>query len=156
MILKCIFLKYFRSINWVTLYIDEIFVEYWKVTMYLTFSNIDKPRNKTGENFSSGLGNIYTKIVSQNQGWQTQGHLLSNFEWSLLPHQLRQRLCVKIIEAQSSCLLSGFGQFQPGAKEASKRWASAKEKEDQLNQNIIVNTLALICLLHWLLLVPKF
>ena len=49
---------------------------------------------------------------------QTHGRLLSNSEQGLLLHQLRRRLSVTIIRAQSSCLLSRLGHFQPGAREA--------------------------------------
>ena len=66
---------------------------------------------------------------------QTQGRALSNSEQGLLLHQLRRRLSVTIIRAQSSCLLSRIGHFQPGAKEAAKRRAFAKQREDQLNQD---------------------
>ena len=65
----------------------------------------------------------------------TQGRPLSNSEQGLLLHQLRRRLSVTIIRAQSACLLSRIGHFQPGAKEAAKRRAFAKQREEQLIQD---------------------
>ena len=64
---------------------------------------------------------------------QVEGRHLSNSEQGLLLHQMRRRLSVAIIKAQSSCLLSRLGHFSPGAKEAAKRRASAKHR-DELNQ----------------------
>ena len=64
---------------------------------------------------------------------QVEGRHLSNSERGLLLHQMRRRLSVAIIKAQSSCLLSRLGHFSPGAKEAAKRRASAKHR-DELNQ----------------------
>ena len=66
---------------------------------------------------------------------QIQGRPLSNSERGLLLHQLRRRLSITIIRAQSSCLLSRLGHFQPGAKEAAKRRALTKQREEQLNQD---------------------
>ena len=66
---------------------------------------------------------------------QTEGRHLSNSERGLLLHQLRRRLSVSIIRAQSSCLLSRVGHFHPGAKEAAKRRAFAKQREEQLCQD---------------------
>ena len=64
---------------------------------------------------------------------QVEGRHLSNSERGLLLHQMRRRLSVAIIKAQSSCLLSRLGHYSPGAKEAAKRRASTKHREE-LNQ----------------------
>ena len=63
------------------------------------------------------------------------GRVLTNSEQGLLLHQLRRRLSVTIIRAQSSCLLSRLGHFQPGARQAAKRRAITKQREEQLNQD---------------------
>ena len=65
----------------------------------------------------------------------THGRALSNSEQGLLLHQLRRRLSVTIIRAQSLCSLSRLGHFQPGARQAAKRRAITKQREEQLNQN---------------------
>ena len=41
----------------------------------------------------------------------------------------------KKIRAQSSFLLSPLGHFQPGARQAAKRRAITKQREEQLNQD---------------------
>ena len=66
---------------------------------------------------------------------ETEGHPLSNLKCGLLLHQLCRRLSVSIIRAQSSCLLSRLGHFQPGAKEAAKRRALTKQREELLSQD---------------------
>ena len=65
----------------------------------------------------------------------THGRVFTNSEQGLLLHQLRRRLSVTIIRAQSSCLLSRLGHFQPGARQAAKRRAITKQREEQLNQD---------------------
>jgi hypothetical protein len=59
----------------------------------------------------------------------TEGRPVSESERGLLLHQLRRRLSVTIITAQSSCLLSRLHHMAPGAKEAAKRRAVAKHRE---------------------------
>ena len=60
---------------------------------------------------------------------QIEGHPVSVSERGLLLHQLRRRLSVSIVKAQSSCLLSRLHHMAPGAREAAKRRAAAKERE---------------------------
>jgi len=60
---------------------------------------------------------------------QIEGRLVSESERGLLLHQLRRRLSVSIITAQSCCLLSRLHHMAPGAREAAKRRAAAKERE---------------------------
>ena len=59
-----------------------------------------------------------------------EGRHISASERGLLLHQMRRRLSVTIIKAQSSCLLSRLGHFSPGAKEAAKRRAFSKLREE--------------------------
>ena len=66
---------------------------------------------------------------------QVEGRHLSNSEQGILLHQMRHRLSVAIIKAQSSCLLSRLGHFSPGAKEAAKRVASAKHRDELKQQD---------------------
>ena len=66
---------------------------------------------------------------------ETEGHPLSNLKCGLLLHQLCRRLSVSIIRAQSSCLLSRLGHFQPGAKEEANRRALTKQREELLSQD---------------------
>ena len=63
---------------------------------------------------------------------QLEGRPISDNERGLILNQLRRRLSVSIIKAQSSCLLSRLNHMTPGAKEAAKRRAAAKQR-DQLN-----------------------
>ena len=60
---------------------------------------------------------------------QIEGCPVSESEWGLLLHQLRRRLSVSIIIAQSSCLLTHLHHMAPGAKEVAKRRAAAKDRE---------------------------
>ena len=66
---------------------------------------------------------------------QMEGRHLSDSERGLLLHQMRRRLSVTIIRAQSSCLLSRLGHFSPGAKEAAKRRALNKRTEEINSQD---------------------
>ena len=66
---------------------------------------------------------------------QVEGRHLSNSERGLLLHQMRRRLSVSIIRAQSSCLLSRLGHFTPGAREAAKRRAFSKQREEANSQD---------------------
>ena len=66
---------------------------------------------------------------------QMEGRHLSESERGLLLHQMRRRLSVTIIRAQSSCLLSRLGHFSPGAKEAAKRRALSKRSEEINSQD---------------------
>ena len=59
-----------------------------------------------------------------------EGRPVSESERGLLLHQLRRRISVSIISAQSSCLLSRLGHMAPGAREAAKRRAAAKQREE--------------------------
>ena len=65
----------------------------------------------------------------------THGRVLSNSEQGVLLNQLRRRLSITIIRAQSSCLLSRLSHYQPGARQAAKRRALTKQREEQLNQD---------------------
>ena len=66
---------------------------------------------------------------------RTEGRNLSASERGLLLHQMRRRLSVTIIRAQSSCLLSRLGHYSPGAKEAAKRRAFSKQREEVIAQD---------------------
>ena len=62
---------------------------------------------------------------------QVEGRGVSESERGLILHQLRRRLSVSIITAQSSCLLSRLHHFNPGAKDAARRRAFAKQRAEQ-------------------------
>ena len=62
---------------------------------------------------------------------QIEGRGLSESEKGLILHQLRRRLSVSIISAQSSCLLSRLNHMTPGAKDAARRRAFAKQRAEQ-------------------------
>ena len=64
-----------------------------------------------------------------------EGRHISASERGLILHQMRRCLSVTIIRAQSSCLLSRLGHFSPGAKDAAKRRASSKLKEEAIAQD---------------------
>ena len=64
-----------------------------------------------------------------------EGRHISASERGLLLHQMRRRLSVSIIRAQSSCLLSRLGHYSPGAKDAAKRRAISKQREESLSQD---------------------
>ena len=93
---------------------------------------------KFDQNFELKLSqhshDLLAKLVTNKASLsaQIEGLHLSNSECGLLLHQMRRRLSVAIIRAQSNCLLSKLGHFHPGAKEAAKRRASAKHR-DELN-----------------------
>jgi hypothetical protein len=61
---------------------------------------------------------------------QIEGRPVSDSERGQILHQLRRRLSVSIIISQSSCLLSRLNHMSPGAKEAAKRRAFAKHREE--------------------------
>ena len=62
---------------------------------------------------------------------QTEGRRVSDSERGLILHQLRRRLSVCIISAQSSCLLNRLHHMHPGAKEAAKRRAFTKQRTER-------------------------
>ena len=64
-----------------------------------------------------------------------EGRPVSDSECGLILHQLRRRLSVSIISNQSSCLLSRLGHMVPGAKEAAKRRAAAKHREELVKKD---------------------
>ena len=59
-----------------------------------------------------------------------EGRPLSVSEQGLLLHHLRRRLSVSIITAQSSCLLSRLNHMAPAAKEAAKRRAFSRHRQE--------------------------
>ena len=62
---------------------------------------------------------------------QIEGRGVSESEKGLILHQLRRRLSVSIITAQSSCMLQRLHHMSPGAKDAAKRRSSAKQRAEQ-------------------------
>ena len=73
---------------------------------------------EASQDFHKLLGKLATSKVAHIA--RLEGCHLSESECGLLLHQMRRRLSVAIIRAQSSCLLSRLGHFSPGAKEAAK------------------------------------
>ena len=63
---------------------------------------------------------------------QLEGRPISVSERGIFLQQMRRRLSVAIITAQSSCLLSRLGHMAPGAREAAKRRSFAKHREESL------------------------
>ena len=59
-----------------------------------------------------------------------EGRFLSASEQGLLLHHLRRRLSVSIITAQSRCLLTRLNHMAPAAKEAAKRRALTKHRQE--------------------------
>jgi hypothetical protein len=66
---------------------------------------------------------------------QVEGRPISDNERGLILNQLRRRLSVSIIKEQSSCLLSRLNHMTPGAKEAAKRRAAAKQRNELNSQD---------------------
>ena len=73
-----------------------------------------------------------------------EGRPVSDSERGLLLHQLHRRLSVSIITAQSSCLLSRLGHMAPGAREAARRPAVAKQREDAVMRDCHAHFEALV------------
>ena len=67
---------------------------------------------------------------------QVEGRPVSAAATGLLLHQLRRRLSISIINAQSSCLLSRLGHMSPGAREAAQRRAVAKHRAESIAQDL--------------------
>ena len=61
---------------------------------------------------------------------QIEGRGVSESEKGLILHQLRRRLSVCIISAQSSCMLNRLHHMHPGAKDAARRRAFAKQRTE--------------------------
>ena len=59
-----------------------------------------------------------------------EGRPVSDSEQGLILHHLRRRLSVSIITAQSRCLLTRLHHMAPGAKEAAKKRAFSKHREE--------------------------
>ena len=59
-----------------------------------------------------------------------EGRPLSVSEQGLLLHHLRRRLSVSIITAQSRCLLTRLNHMAPSAKEAAKKRAYSKHRQE--------------------------
>ena len=59
-----------------------------------------------------------------------EGRPLSVSEQGLLLHHLRRRLSVSIVTAQSRCLLSRLNHMAPAAKEAAKKRAYSKHRQE--------------------------
>ena len=59
-----------------------------------------------------------------------EGRPVSPSEEGLLLHHLRRRISVSIIRAQSRCLLSRLQHMAPAAKEAAKRRAFSKHRNE--------------------------
>ena len=66
---------------------------------------------------------------------QVEGRPISDSERGLILNQLRRRLSVSIIKAQSSCLLARLNHMSPGAREAAKRRAAAKQRDQTNSQD---------------------
>ena len=71
-----------------------------------------------------------TVTSKSNHITQVEGCHLSDSERGLLLHQMRRRLSISIIRSQSSCLLSRLGRISPGAKDAAKCRAVAKQRAE--------------------------
>ena len=86
---------------------------------------------------SQDFHNLLSKLATAkaDQITRMEGRHISASERGLILHQMRRRLSVTIIRAQSSCLLSRLGHFSPGAKDAAKRRASSKLKEEAIAQD---------------------
>ena len=63
-----------------------------------------------------------------------EGRPVSDTEKGLILHHLRRRLSVSIITAQSRCLLTRLNHMAPSAKEAAKKRAFAKHRQ-QMEEN---------------------
>ena len=59
-----------------------------------------------------------------------EGRPVSASEQGLILHHLRRRLSVSIITALSRCLLTRLHHMEPGAKEAAKKRAKSKYREE--------------------------
>lgn len=66
---------------------------------------------------------------------QLEGRVISDQERSILLQQLRRRLSVSIITAQSNCLLSRLNHISPHAKQAAQRRANAKFQDEALRHD---------------------
>ena len=75
----------------------------------------------------------------------SEGRPVSEAERGLLLHQLRRGVSVSIITVQSSCLLSRLGHMAPGAREAAKRRAFAKQREEAAIKDRRAHFEALVC-----------
>ena len=58
-----------------------------------------------------------------------EGRPVSDSEQGLILHHLRRRLSVSIITAQSRCLLTRLNHMAPAAKEAAKKRAFSKHRQ---------------------------
>ena len=58
-----------------------------------------------------------------------EGRPVSDSEQGLILHHLRRRLSVSIITAQSRCLLTRLNHMAPAAKEAAKKRAFNKRRQ---------------------------
>ena len=74
-------------------------------------------------------------LITQAQSSRVEGRHISESKHGPFLHQMRRRLSVAIIRAQSSCLLSRLGHFSPGAKHAAKGHAISKQREEFLAQD---------------------
>ena len=63
-----------------------------------------------------------------------EGRPVSDSEQGLILHHLRRRLSVSIITAQSRCLLTRLNHMAPAAKEAAKKRAYTKHRQ-QIEEN---------------------
>ena len=63
-----------------------------------------------------------------------EGRPVSDSESGLILHHLRRRLSVSIITAQSRCLLTRLNHMAPAAKEAAKKRAFSKHRQ-QIEEN---------------------
>ena len=63
-----------------------------------------------------------------------EGRPVSDSEQGLILHHLRRRLSVSIITAQSRCLLTRLNHMAPAAKEAAKKRAFNKRRQ-QMEEN---------------------
>ena len=73
-----------------------------------------------------------------------EGRPVSPSEQGLLLHHLRRRISVSIIRAQSRCLLSRLQHMAPAAKEAAKRRAFSKHRNEHEEKDRLYHFEALV------------
>ena len=72
-----------------------------------------------------------------------EGRPVSDSEQGLILHHLRRRVSVSIITSQSRCLLTRLHHMAPGAKEAAKKRAFSKYREELAQKDRLHLTLLL-------------